>query len=138
MHVIAKIAIFELVTTQNDMQHMKNTKNLGEFQKFIDNDNKTGLCLEDTLKFFDIQCVFGKFESVKQSGIKVIFIMTSLLVMLFYRSRNIHSYFSRQFGKLANRNGSKNPYYDLLGNASSSRKTGSRIAPGTSGNQNPV
>jgi len=36
--------------------------------------------------------------------------------MLFYRSRNIHSYFSRQFGKLADRNGSKNPYYDLLGN----------------------
>ena len=98
------------------MQHTKVTKNFGEFQKFIDSDNKTGLCLEDSLKFFDIQRVFGKFESVKQSGIKVIFIMTSLLVMLFYRSRNIHSYFSRQFGKLADRKGSKNPYYDLLGN----------------------
>ena len=98
------------------MQHTKVTKNFGEFQKFIDSDNKTGLCLEDSLKFFDIQRIFGKFESVKQSGIKVIFIMTSLLVMLFYRSRNIHSYFSRQFGKLADRNGSKNPYYDLLGN----------------------
>jgi len=98
------------------MQHTKVTKNFGEFQKFIDSDNKTGLCLEDSLKFFDIQRVFGQFESIKQGGIKVIFIMTSLLVMLFYRSRNIHSYFSRQFGKLADRNGSKNPYYDLLGN----------------------
>lgn len=38
--------------------------------------------------------------------------MTTLLVMLFYRSRNIHSYFSRQL----EREGSKNPYYDLLGN----------------------
>ena len=98
------------------MQHTKVTKNFGEFQKFIDSDNKTGLCLEDSLKFFDIQRIFGQFESVKQGGIKVIFIMTSLLVMLFYRSRNIHSYFSCQFGKLADRNGSKNPYYDLLGN----------------------
>ena len=98
------------------MQHTKITKNLSEFQKFIDSDNKTGLCLEDSLKFFDIQRIFGQFESVKQGGIKVTCIMTSLLVMLFYRSRNIHSYFSRQFGKLADRNGSKNPYYDLLGN----------------------
>ncbi|MFC2087462.1 transposase [Bacteroidota bacterium] len=36
--------------------------------------------------------------------------------MLFYRSRNIHSYFSRQFGNRTDRDGSKNPYYDLLGN----------------------
>jgi hypothetical protein len=36
--------------------------------------------------------------------------------MLFYRSRNIYSYFTRQYGKLANIIGSKNPYYDLLGN----------------------
>ncbi|TET11549.1 hypothetical protein E3J84_02700 [Candidatus Aerophobetes bacterium] len=42
--------------------------------------------------------------------------MTTLLVMLFYRSRNIHSYFSRQYGKLTDRDSSKNPYYDLLGN----------------------
>jgi len=34
---------------------MKITKNLGEFQKFIDNDGKTGLCLEDTLKFFYVK-----------------------------------------------------------------------------------
>jgi hypothetical protein len=95
---------------------MKITENLGEFQRFIDNDNKTGLCLEDTLKFFDIQRIFGQFESVKQSGIRVTLIMTTLLVMLFYRNRNIHSYFSRQFGKQAEREGSKNPYYDLLGN----------------------
>ena len=98
------------------MQHIKSTENLGEFQIFIDNDNKTGLCLEDTLKFFDIQRIFGKFESVKQSGIRVTVIMTTLLVMLFYRNRNIHSYFSRQYGKLTNKAGSKNPYYDLLGN----------------------
>ena len=78
------------------MQHMKITENLGEFQKFLDSDNKTGLCLEDTIKFFDVQRIFGQFESVKQSGIRVtMIIMTSLLVMLFYRSKSIHSYFSR-------------------------------------------
>lgn len=98
------------------MQHTKITENLGEFQKFLDSDNKTGLCLEDTIKFFDIQRIFGQFESVKQSGIRVTMIMTTLLVMLFYRNRNIHSYFSRQYGKQAAREGSKNPYYDLLGN----------------------
>ncbi|MQY79093.1 MAG: transposase [Bacteroidetes bacterium] len=98
------------------MQHMKITENLGEFQKFIDNDDKTGLCLEDTLRFFDIQRIFGQFESLKQSGIKVTLILTALLVMLFYKSRNIHSYFTRQFGKLMGTDGSKNPYYDLLGN----------------------
>ena len=32
------------------MQQTKITKTLGEFQKFLENDNKTGLCLEDTLK----------------------------------------------------------------------------------------
>ena len=95
---------------------MKITKNLGEFQKFIEDDSKTGICLEDTLGFFDIQRIFGQFESVKQSGIRVTLIMTTLLVMLFYRNRNIHSYFSRQHGKLTDRDGSKNPYYDLLGN----------------------
>lgn len=98
------------------MQHIKITKILGEFQRFIDNDNKTGLCLEDTLRFFDIQRIFGQFESIKHSGIRVTLILSVLLVMLFYRSRNIHSYFSRQVGKLAGTNGSKNPYYDLLGN----------------------
>ena len=95
---------------------MKITDNLGEFQKFLDSDNKTGMCLEDTNKFFDIRRIFRQFESVKQRGVKVTLIMTNLLVMLFYRSRNIHSYFSRQFGKGAEREGSKNPYYDLLGN----------------------
>lgn len=65
---------------------MKITEKLGEFQKFIDSDNKTGFCLEDTLEFFDIQCIFGQFELVKQHG------------------------------KQAAREGSKNPYYDLLGN----------------------
>ena len=105
------------------MQHMKITENLGEFQKFIDSDNKTGLCLEDTIKFFDIQRIFGQFESVKQSGIRVTLIMTSLLVMLFYQSRNIYSYFTRQYGKQADRDGSKNPYYDLLGNENISWRT---------------
>jgi hypothetical protein len=105
------------------MQHMKITKNLGEFQKFIDSDTKTGLCLEDTLKFFDIQRIFGQFESIKQSGIRVTLIMTNLMVMMFYRSRNIHSYFSRQFGKQADREGSKNPYYDVLGNEHISWRT---------------
>jgi len=98
------------------MQHNKVTENLGEFQKFIDSDTKTGLCLEDTKRFFDIRRIFGKFESVKQRGIGVNMIMTTLLVMLFYRSRNIYSYFSRQYGKLTTKEGGKNPYYDLLGN----------------------
>lgn len=105
------------------MQHMKITENLGEFQKFIDSDNKTGLCLEDTIKFFDVQRIFGQFESIKQNGIRVTLIMTNLMVMLFYRSRNIHSYFSRQYGKQAEREGSKNPYYDLLGNENISWRT---------------
>jgi hypothetical protein len=35
------------------MQHMKIAENLGEFHRFIDDDNKTGLFLEDTLKFFE-------------------------------------------------------------------------------------
>ncbi len=73
------------------MQQTKITKTLGEFHRFLDNDNKTGVCLEDTLRFFDIQRIFGHFESIKQRGIIVTLIMTSLLVMLFYRSRNIHS-----------------------------------------------
>ena len=105
------------------MQHMKSTENLGEFQKFIDSDNKAGLCLEDTLRFFDIQRIFGQFESIKQNGLRVTMIMTSLLVMLFYRNKSIHSYFSRQFGKQAEREGSKNPYYDLLGNEKISWRT---------------
>ncbi|MEA3477995.1 MAG: transposase [Bacteroidota bacterium] len=98
------------------MQHDKITNNLGEFQKFIDSDNKTGICLENTIKFFDIQRIFGQFESVKQRGIRVTRIMTLLLVMLFYRSRNIHSLFSRHYGKQINKESGKNPYYDLLGN----------------------
>ena len=97
------------------MQQTKITKTIGEFQEFLENDNKTGLCLEDTLRFFDIQRIFGHFECIKQRGIKVTLIMTSLMVMLFYRSRNIHSYFSRQFGKYTGTDNSKNPYYDLLG-----------------------
>ena len=105
-----------MLPTNNDMQHDKNTDNLGEFQNFIDSDNKTGACLEDTIRFFDIQRIFGQFESVKQSGIRVTMIMTTLLIMLFYRNRNIHSYFSRQQGRQLVRDGSKNPYYDLLGN----------------------
>ncbi|MCF8347015.1 MAG: transposase [Bacteroidales bacterium] len=98
------------------MQHNKVTDNLGEFQKFIDSDSKAGMCLEDTIRFFDIQRIFGRFESVKQSGIRVTMIMSTLLIMLFYRSRNIHSYFSRQQMRQLEREGSKNPYYDLLGN----------------------
>ena len=69
------------------MQYTKNTKNFDEFQKFIDSNNKTGLCLEDTLKFFDIQGVFGQFESVKQSGIKLIF--SYILLKLYMKYPNI-------------------------------------------------
>ncbi|MDT8431228.1 MAG: transposase [Bacteroidales bacterium] len=98
------------------MQHNKITENLGEFQKFLDNDNKTGMCLEDTIGFFDIRRIFGQFESIKQSGIRVTRIMTTLLVMLFYRSRNINSYFSGQYGKQIEKESGKNPYYDMLGN----------------------
>jgi hypothetical protein len=98
------------------MQHTKITDNLGEFQKFLDNDSKTGVCLEDTIGFFDVRRIFGQFDTIKQSGIMVSRIMTTLLVMLFYRSRNIYSYFSRQYGKQVEKEGSKNPYYDMLGN----------------------
>jgi len=98
------------------MQHIKISENLGEFQRFIDSDHKTGLCLEDSLRFFDIRRIFRKFESIKRRGIEVTHILTTLLVMLFYRNRNIYSYFTRQYGKVANIVGSKNPYYDLLGN----------------------
>jgi hypothetical protein len=98
------------------MQHLKNTKKPGEFEKFIDNDDKTGLCLEDTLKFFEIQRIFRHFESVKKGGINVVLVLSALLVMLFYNGRNIHNFFSRQFGKVSGIKGSKNPYYDLLGN----------------------
>ena len=98
------------------MQHLKSTKKPGEFEKFIDNDDKTGLCLEDTLKFFEIQRIFRHFESVKKGGINAVLVLSALLVMLFYNGRNIHNFFSRQFGKVSGIKGSKNPYYDLLGN----------------------
>jgi len=98
------------------MQHIKINEKTGEFQHFIDNDLKTGFCLEDTIEFFDVLHIFKHFEFVKQSGIKVTLILTALLVMLFYKGRNIHSYFSRQLGKFYGIEGSKNPYYDLLGN----------------------
>ncbi|MDN5292061.1 MAG: hypothetical protein PWQ06_2300 [Anaerophaga sp.] len=98
------------------MQHIKDTKKVGEFDKFIDSDSKIGLCLEDTLKFFEIQRIFKQFESIKQGGFNVVLVLTALLVMLFYNGRNIHNFFSRQFGKVAGIKGSKNPYYDLLGN----------------------
>lgn len=57
---------------------MKITENLWEFQKFIDSDNKSDLCLEDTIKFFNIQLIFGQFELVKPRGIRATLIMTSL------------------------------------------------------------
>ncbi|MBK5202750.1 MAG: transposase [Prolixibacteraceae bacterium] len=98
------------------MQQSKVTEKIGEFQKFIDNDSDTGMCLEDTLKFFEIRRIFGQFESIKQKGKKVSLILTTLVVMLFYRRKNIHSYFSKQIGKQIGSDGSKNPYYDLLGN----------------------
>ena len=98
------------------MQHLKSIKKPGEFEKFIANDDKTGLCLEDTLKFFEIQCIFRQFESVKKGGINVVLVLSALLVMLFYNGRNIHNFFSRQFGKVSGIKGSKNSYYDLLGN----------------------
>ena len=44
------------------MQHNKNTQNLGEFQKLIDGDSKTGMCPEDTIRLFDIQHKFDQFE----------------------------------------------------------------------------
>ena len=59
------------------MQHMKITKNLGEFQSFIDSDNKTGLCLEDTLGFFDIQRIYIT-EKICKLSLKSAFIRTPL------------------------------------------------------------
>ena len=39
------------------MQQNKITKTLGEFQIFLDGDNKADICLEDTLGF-DIERIF--------------------------------------------------------------------------------
>ncbi len=47
------------------------------------------MCVEDTARIFDIRRIFGQFDSVTLSDIRVIRIMTTLLVMLFYRRRNI-------------------------------------------------
>jgi hypothetical protein len=44
------------------MQHTKITENPGEFQNFLDRDNKTGLYMEETTKFiyFDVfRCPFS-------------------------------------------------------------------------------
>ena len=49
------------------------------------------MCLEDTARIFNIRCTFGQFALVKLSYLKVIRIMTPLVAMLFYRSRNIHN-----------------------------------------------
>ena len=35
------------------MQHTKITENPGEFQNFLDSDNKTGMYIEETTKFID-------------------------------------------------------------------------------------
>jgi len=51
------------------MQQSKVTEKIGEFQKIIDNDSDTGMCLENTLKFFEIRRIFGQFESIKQKGV---------------------------------------------------------------------
>jgi len=53
---------------------------------------------------------------LNQSGGKVSLILTTLVVILFYRRKNIHSYFSKQIGKQTGSDSSKNPYYDLPGN----------------------
>jgi len=50
------------------MQQSEVTEKIGKFQKIIDNDSDTGMCLEETLKFFEIQRIFGQFESVRQKG----------------------------------------------------------------------
>jgi len=51
------------------------------------------------LKFFEIQRIFKQFEEIKQKGIKIRLILTTLMVMIFYRRKNIHSYFSKQNGE---------------------------------------
>jgi len=60
------------------MQQSKVTGKTGEFQKFIYNDSDTGMCLEDTLKFLEIQRIFGPFKSIREKGIKVSLILTTL------------------------------------------------------------
>jgi len=49
-----------------DIQQSKVTEKIGEFQKFIDNDSDTIMCLKYTLKFFEIQHIFDQFDSSKQ------------------------------------------------------------------------
>jgi len=43
------------------MQQSKVTKKIYEFTKSIDNDSDTVMCLEDTLKFFEIRRICGQF-----------------------------------------------------------------------------
>ena len=38
--------------------------------------------MKDTFGFFDIQRIFGQFESVKRSGIRVTLILSVLLIFL--------------------------------------------------------
>lgn len=98
------------------MQHAKITKNISEFQAFINNNNKTGHCLSETLKFFDTQRIFGRFDFLKQRGVEVSLILKSLLVMLFYRNNNISNLFTRQHESQITIASGKNPYYDIQGN----------------------
>jgi hypothetical protein len=79
----------------------------------MDNDSKTGMCVEDMIAFFIVRRIFGQFELIRQSGIRVTRIMTTLLVMLFYRSRNIHSYFSWQYVQQIDKEGRKNHLFQF-------------------------
>jgi len=52
------------------MKQTKVNEKIDEFQKFIDNDIHTGMCLKYTLNFFKIRRIFGRFDSIKQKGKK--------------------------------------------------------------------
>lgn len=99
------------------MQHTKNNHKIGEFQTFIESNEKTGECLNEILKFFEIRRIFKQFEGVKQRGIEVTLILTALLIMLFYKSANIYNFFYKGLAQRLGIDGSKNPYYDLLSNS---------------------
>jgi hypothetical protein len=100
------------------MQHTKNNNKIGEFQAFIETNEKTGECLNKMLRFFEIQRVFKQFKDVKQRGLEVTLLLTGLLIMTFYNAANIYNFISRGIARRLGIKGSKNPYYDLLSNSS--------------------
>jgi hypothetical protein len=54
-----------LVINPVNKQEGKIADYLGEIQKFLDCDNKTGLCLQNTIRFFNVWRIFGQFDTIR-------------------------------------------------------------------------